>query len=162
MKPEVRRALHEDAAHIIIAHRRSIRELCSKDYSPEQIAAWAGINFQEERWRKTIDQDMVWVISDRQNNIFGFGHMQFQGDCEAEVRGLYFVPEITKKSFGKEIFKLMFEECKKKNIQTIHLTATRTAKAFYDKMGLKQIGPQSSLKIGDQDIECFKMQMSLI
>lgn len=88
--------------------------------------------------------------------------MQFQGDCEAEVRGLYFVPEATKKSFGKEIFKLMFEECKKKNIQTIHLTATRTAKAFYEKMGLKQIGPQSSLKIGDQDIECFKMQMSLI
>ncbi len=114
MKPIIRRACHEDATNIINAHRRSIRELCSKDYSSDQITAWAGFNFQEEHWHKTMDRDFVWVISDNQN------------------------------------------------IYSIHLTATKTAKAFYANLGFKQLGPQSTLKIGGKDIECFKMQQSLI
>ncbi|WP_413575714.1 GNAT family N-acetyltransferase [Bdellovibrio sp. HCB290] len=162
MKPMIRRALHEDAANIINAHRRSIREVCSNDYSSEQITAWSGLNFQEDRWCHTMDQDMVWVISDQNRNIFGFGHLQFQGDSEAEVAGLYFVPEVVGQNFGKEIVKLMIEECKKKNIRTIHLSATKTAKTFYENVGFKQIAPQSSVTIGGKAIECFKMQTALI
>ena len=162
MELKIRRAHHEDAANIINAHRRSIRELCSKNYSSEQIAAWSGVNFQEDRWCQTMDQDMVWVISDSHNKILGFGHLQFQGDSEAEVAGLYFVPEVTGQKFGKQMVNLMFEECRNRNIQTVHLSATKTAKAFYENVGFKQIGPQRSVKIGGKDIECFNMQTALI
>jgi hypothetical protein len=99
MKLIIRRALHGDATNIITAHRRSIRELCSKDYTSEQIAAWSGMNFQEDRWCQTMDQDLVLVISDQQDNIFGFEHLQVHGDSDAEIAGLYFVPEATGQNF---------------------------------------------------------------
>ena len=162
MKPIIRLACHEDAINIIKAHRRSIREICSKDYSSDQITAWAGFNFQEEHWHKTMDRDFVWVISDNQNNIFGFGHLKFQEKSEAEIAGLYFVPEVTGQGFGKKIFQLMLDQCRNKNVCSIHLTATKTAKAFYENVGFKQLDPQSTLKIGGRDIECFKMKQSLI
>ncbi len=162
MKPLIRRAVHEDAANIINAHKRSIKELCSKDYSPEQIAAWSGFNFQENHWHKMMDKDLVWVISDDQNNIFGFGHLKFHEKSEAEIGGLYFVPEVVGQGFGKNIFLLMLDECRKRDIHSISITATKTAKAFYENVGFIQLGPQTSLKIGNQEIECFKMLQSLI
>ena len=161
MSPIIRRACHGDAANIINAHRRSIRELCAKDYSSDQIAAWSQFNFQEEHWRKTMDRDFVWVISNNQDNIFGFGHLKFHEKSEAEIAGLYFVPEVTGQGLGIKIFMLMLDQCRNKNICSIHLTATKTAKAFYEKVGFKQIGPQSNLKISGKDIECFKMQQTL-
>lgn len=161
MNTSIRRARHDDATNIIKVHRRSIRELCSKDYSPDQIAVWSGRNFQEEHWHKTMDRDFVWVISDNQNNIFGFGYLKFHEIPEAEVAGLYFVPEVTGQGFGKKIFQLMLDECRNKGVYSIHLTATKTAKTFYEKVGFRQVGPQSTLKIGGKDIECFKMQQSL-
>lgn len=42
----IRRAQHKDALEIIDSHVRSIREICEKDYTPEQIEAWAGRNFK--------------------------------------------------------------------------------------------------------------------
>lgn len=161
MKTEIRRAVHEDAANIIHAHKRSIRELCSKDYRPEQIATWAELVPQEGQWHQDIDQDLVWVISDQQNRIFGFGHLQFYKNQEAELAGLYFVPEVAAKGNGKKLVQLMLHECQKRKIQKIKLSATKTAKVFYERVGFTQIGPITEIKIGGKSIECFRMQMIL-
>ncbi|MGZ3771944.1 MAG: GNAT family N-acetyltransferase [Bdellovibrio sp.] len=162
MNCEIRRAVHADAINIINAHRRSIREVCSKDYTAEQVAAWSGLNFKEDRWHQTMDQDLVWVISDRQNHIFGFGHLQFLENNQAEIAGLYFVPEVIGDGNGKKIVQLMLQECQKRKIQLIKLFATKTARAFYEKVGFKQIGQDAEVKIGGKSIECFRMEMVLI
>jgi putative acetyltransferase len=159
--PEIRRAQHQDATLIIAAHRRSIRQLCSKDYNPEQIAVWSGRDFQEERWRSTMDKDHVWVIADQQDNIFGFGHLKFMENQTAEIAGLYFVPEVTGQGFGKKLAQIMFDECKKQNTGTIYLTGTKTARPFYQSVGFVQIGPQVDMALGGINIECFKMEKYL-
>ncbi|MBY0416259.1 MAG: GNAT family N-acetyltransferase, partial [Bdellovibrionales bacterium] len=154
----IRRAKYTDATNMISAHRRSIREVCSKDYTPEQIAAWSGRNFQEEHWKKTMDSDHVWVISDKEDNIYGFGHLKFNQISESEIAGLYFVPEVIGLGIGKTLIKIIFNECKKRSIQTVSLTATKTAKRFYQNAGFEQIGPSASIKIGGLEIECFNMK----
>jgi len=161
MKIEIRRAVHEDAPNIIHAHKRSIRELCSKDCTAEQIATWSELVSQETHWHQDIDQDLVWVISDEQNRIFGFGHLQFYENQGAELAGLYFVPEVVGKGNGKKIVQLMLHECQKRKIQKIELSATKTAKVFYERIGFKQMGPMTEIKIGGKSIECFRMQMIL-
>ena len=40
MSITIRRAKHEDSPQIIDSHSRSIREICSRDYTPKQIEAW--------------------------------------------------------------------------------------------------------------------------
>jgi len=158
MNLHIRRAIYEDAANIISAHRRSIREVCAADYRPEQIAAWSGRPFQTERWCQTMDKDMVWVVSDTERDIYGFGHLQFTDKPSAEIAGLYFVPEIIGKGFGRQLIQIMLDECQKRNIQNISLSATITAKSFYERAGFRQVDEMASVNIGGQPIECFDMK----
>ncbi len=116
---------------------------------------WCGIRI----W---IESFLVWVIFDNLNNIFGFGHLKFHEKSKAEIGGLYFVPEIVGQGLGKKIFRLMLDECRKRDVHSISLTATKTAKAFYENVGFKQLGPQSLLKIGNKEIECFKMLQTIV
>lgn len=160
MELNIRRARKEDATGIIGAHRRSIREVCSRDYTPEQIAAWSGRDFQEVRWHETMDRDIVWVVADASDNIYGFGHLKLITES-AELMGLYFVPEAIGRGFGKKMIELMRKECDLKKIKTISLTGTKTAKKFYEVAGFAQVGPMKEVSIGGIPIGVFQMQMGL-
>lgn len=157
----IRRARHEDAARIIEAHRRSIREICSRDYAPEQIEAWAGRNFQEDRWQKTMDHDLVWVVADEKGNVHGFGHLRLPQDPQAEIMGLYLTPDVTGKGFGKELVRLMLKECRQRNFRRIHLSATLTARSFYQSVGFESVGEPSFIQMGGVKIDCISMQRTL-
>lgn len=158
---EIRRAQHSDAAHMINAHKRSIREICAKDYNPEQIKAWAGHDFRVDHWHKTMDRDLVWVVSESENNIYGFGHLKLRENAEAEIAGLYFAPEAIGKGLGKKMAALIFEECRKNKVKTVYLCATKTAKAFYESVGFKHDGEASTIALGGQKLECFNMTKAM-
>ena len=156
----VRRAQKDDASRIISSHRRSIREVCSKDYSPEQISVWSGRDFQEARWHQTIDRDMVWVVANAASEVFGFGHLQLR-DREAELMGLYFAPEVIGQGLGKEMIRLMLQECRAKRVSSICLTGTKTALKFYETVGFKQIGTSKEIPIDGMLFEVFEMRMQV-
>lgn len=156
----IRKAVHEDAPLIIQAHIRSIREVCSPDYTKEQIAAWSGRDFQVSRWCESIDRDQVWVISNEKREIFGFGHLMFQVENEAYVAGLYFVPEAKGLGFGRQMMELILAEVKKRQIKLIKLNGTKTAQKFYLAAGFTA-GESTCVTMMDQQIDCINMQMHL-
>lgn len=160
MDIKIRRAVHEDSINIIKAHRRSISEVCSKDYNSDQIAVWAGRDFKVERWHQNIDNNFVWVIADEDNKIYGFGHLAIQENIKAQIAGLYFVPEVIGKGFGKSMFQLMKQECEKNEIPLITLESSKTAKTFYKSLGFQEEG-EAFYQMGDQLIESFKMKLIL-
>lgn len=161
MNLKIRKAQHQDAAKIIAAHRRSIREVCSRDYTPEQISAWSGRDFQEQRWCDTIDRGHVWVVADDRDNIYGFGRLKITTKIEAEIAGLYFVPEVVGKGLGKALVNLILHECKRRGFDQVTLYATKTAKAFYQSRGFQQSGDVLYITMGGVKVECFKMDRSI-
>lgn len=148
----IRRAVYADAPFIIQAHIRSIREVCASDYTAEQIAAWSGRDFQVSHWLKTMDRDLVWVLSNDKNEVFGFGHM----DPKGHIAGLYFVPEVIGLGFGRKLVDLMKTEAQVLGLNTLELSATKTAVDFYRSMGFSII-ENSFVQMSDQKIDCFKM-----
>ncbi len=92
-----------------------------------------------------MDTDFAWVISDQANNIYGLGHLKFRQDSEAQIAGLYFVPEVIGKGLGKSLVQIMFTECRSKRTKAVILSATKTAKCFYQSVGFEQIGPPPRL-----------------
>jgi len=159
MNFEIRRARQEDAEGIIAAHRRSIREVCVADYSSEQIAAWSGRDFRIDRWHQSMERDLVWVVADESDRIFGFGHLQFSDQGTAQLAGLYFAPEIIGRGFGRKLVEQIKEECAKREVAEIHLTASKTAKQFYLKAGFSQVGEAVNIQFSDQLLDCFKMKL---
>ena len=151
----IRPALHSDASLIIQAHIRSIRELCARDYSPEQIAAWSGRDFKVARWCESMDRDHVWVVEGN-GTICGFGHMSFPNPGEAYIAGLYFTPEAKGLGLGRKMVDLMLKRARENSVTSIKLDATKTALGFYLSMGFK-ILEKSFVRMADQQIDCVKM-----
>ncbi len=156
----IRKAVHQDAALIIQAHIRSIREICAADYTPEQVAAWSGRDFKVSRWCESMDRDQVWVIANEQQDIFGFGHLMFPAEGEAYVAGLYFVPEAKGQGLGKQMMELILAEARLRQVKLIKLDGTKNAVQFYLAAGFVA-GECSSVTMSDQKIDCVKMSRYL-
>ena len=153
----IRKAKHSDAEGIIDAHVNSIRTICAKDYTDEQIEAWTGRKFRADLWCQTIDRDFVWVIV-KESKILGFGHLALMDEEIAEVLGLYFIPPAIGQGFGKLLFWEMLKVCEEKNLKRLILHATITAKPFYQKLGFYQSGGDDSIEMRGVAIPCFPME----
>ncbi len=156
----IRRAKPEDSKEMFDAHKRSIREICSKDYRPEQIEAWAGFQYIPEHWPTTMQKDYVWVVV-VEGRVQGFGHFILKSVVQGIVGGLYFAPEVTGLGAGKKILQEMFTIAQDKKLEKITLDATKTAKKFYELVGFKQISDVKMLSIRGQEIESVPMEKCL-
>ena len=152
----VRRAEHRDAAGIIRAHVRSIREICRSDYSEEQVQLWSGRDFKESVWHMTIDQELVWVVADGAD-VYGFGHLSIQDSQVAVLEGLYLAPEATGQGLGAEIVRAMYSELARQSVMLVTLQSTLTAVGFYQRMGFRKVR-ETKVDLGGLDLPCVDME----
>lgn len=156
----IRRAKHEDAEGIIHSHVTSIRELCSKDYTFEQIEAWAGRKFRAPLWHQAIDRDFVWVV-EKDSHVRGFGHLAIMDEENGELMGLYFTPEICGQGLARKLFKEILKVAREHNLNRINLYATITARSFYENLGFVQSDSDTTIEMRGVPIPCYPMQLSL-
>lgn len=161
MNFRIRRATHEDALGIIDTHVRSIREICAKDYSSEQIRAWSGRKSRPHLWCQTIDRDYVWVVEDNDNQIFGFGHLARMDEEVGEMMGLYLAPELKGLGAGKQLIQTIFTEAQLLALKELQLLSTLTAFNFYKNFGFEKMEGQTSIEIQGVDIPCIPMRKVL-
>jgi putative acetyltransferase len=156
----IRRAVHRDANGIIDTHELSIREICSHDYTPEQIQAWANFRLRPEVWCQKIDRDFMWV-ADCNGESLGFGHFAIMDNEVGEVLGLYLTSQITGKGIAKKIFLEILEVAIKHHLKFIELYSTITAKGFYESLGFKQSAGDTTIDINGMAIPCYPMKLEL-
>lgn len=160
---KIRWAKEADARGIHEAHMRSIREVCSKDHSPEEVAAWGGRAFNEERVLDAIRNHLVWVVDSGQG-IAGYGHLKIydeSGIKRGHVHGLYLTPEVLGQGFGGQIADQMLVQARAAGAVRVTLESTLTAHAFYLRLGLKDKGPMTTVPIAGMPIRCIPMELSL-
>lgn len=153
---KIRRARHEDAEGIIDSHSRSIQEICKDDYTPEEIKAWSSRKQKPISWCQSIERDFIWVV-EKNNKVEGFGHLALMSEVSSEVLGLYLSKEVIGLGAGRDLFHLMKTEAEFHSIIQIELLATLTAKAFYQRMGCKEVPGIKSILIGGVPIPCIPM-----
>ncbi len=160
MNFKIRRAQHSDSQGIIDVHVKSIREVCGKDYTPEQIEAWAGRRFKTELWHQAIDRDYIWVI-EADKSILGFGHFAVMDENNGEVLGLYFIPPVIGNGCGRKMFAEFVKVAKEHNLTKINLHSTITAKSFYESLGFHQNGSDTTIEMRGIAIPCYPMEFDL-
>ena len=159
-KPLIRRAEVLDARSIHEAHMRSIRETCSAHYTPEEITAWAGREFNETKRIDSIKNDFLWVV-ENQGTIEGFGHLILESEKDAYIEALYFCLSVIGKGVGHRMLKLMEEVARDKKNNTITLNSTITSLPFYKIQGYREMGPQITVQINGAGIRCHPMEKKL-
>ena len=160
--PFLRKARVEDARAIHEAHMRSIRELCAKDYTPAQIAAWGGRAYNEALRLRSIREHVLWVV-ESEGEVRGLGELVRRKEAPGvgEILCFYFCPEVTGKGLGKALLARLIEDARSLGLSRVELGSTRTALGFYLSQGFSPTGPESTLKVNGEDIPYVPMAIDL-
>ena len=137
LQPEltIRTARPEDAEAICRLHVASIRVLCARDYTPEQIEAWAGPKRAADYVRGMETSEAMYVAEAR-GGLLGFG-------CRFvdELRALYVAPIPTGGGVGTTLLERIEDDALAAGIHLLQLHSTLTAAAFYEKRGYSRGEP---------------------
>lgn len=158
-KAVVRKAKFGDEEGIHTSHMLSIKEVCAKDYTPEQINAWGGREFNFEAKNNLIKNHHVWVI-DLGGKIEGYG-LLFIGEEKAEIGALYFTPKVLGQGLGRIMVQEMKEVSQSLGFKEIYLSSTKTSKKFYEKQGFIQYAEDDFCQIGGVPVEGHPMKIDL-
>ena len=161
MNVQIRPAKYEEMNAVNQMHVQSIRDLCSKDYRPEQIAAWSAVVYKEKNWHKSINEDFYRVL-EIDGEIHGFCHATLHPDQSGEILGLYVSKNARGKGLGEKIFNKALEYLLSKNPSKLVISSTKTAKDFYQRMGFSVVGEMQTHDIRGVGIECFCMEKVLV
>jgi N-acetylglutamate synthase-like GNAT family acetyltransferase len=159
----IRKATDGDAEGIREAFLRSLREVCAKDHTPEEILAWGSRPQDEVRRLMDIQNEHVWVL-ELDGRIEGFAHLHLSsvfGRRLGQVHGLYLTPEAMGQGFGKKLAAILIEEAKKFGAAEIRLESTLNAHAFYRGIGFQYDGDPTTAHLGSTVVRCIPMQMVL-
>lgn len=140
---EVRDATPADAGAIRDVHARSIRELGTVAYTPEQVEAWAA-GCESADYEGSIAA-LEFIVAERDGDLVGFGSLApkppdgYEADVDAELTGLYVDPSVARREAGSVLCDELEERARKLGAETLGLSASRNAVSFYEARGYERV-----------------------
>lgn len=148
----VRKYNQGDELELWLLKVNTIKSVNSKDYSKEQINAWAPNVFNEEKWIKRI-RDMNPFIAEIAGKIVGFADLQANGYidhffCHNEYQG---------KGIGKELMLHLINQSKEQSLPRVYSHVSITARVFFERFGFNVV-KQQTMEIGNQALTNYVME----
>ena len=118
-----------DVTEIIDVHRQSIYGLCKDCYSESQMAVWTSL-FNHKIFNEGLkDSNNIGIVAVDNDKIIGYGFINLR---DKEVKGMYLIPEFTKKGIGKFILSKLELIAREHGITELFLDSTLNAVNFYE------------------------------
>ena len=148
---EVREATAADAEDVRRVHCESIEGLGSAAYDPKQVAAWAQGTESADYAAAIESDDLYFVVAkwdqggDGSEDVLGFGSAHFESpeeyeaSVDAEVTGVYVHPTAAREGVRTELLVALEREVRGRGVETLGLSASRNALAFYDHYGYERV-----------------------
>ena len=126
-----------DAPALLSLFRDTIRRVNRRDYSPEQIKAWASDEIDEAAWTSRFEGRFV-VVAEADDRIAGFGEMQPNGHIDrffvsADHQGL---------GIGRALLHAIEAEARRIGLRRLDADASLTAVPFFERRGFETRLPQ--------------------
>lgn len=160
MKTEIRRARDQDAAFIPGVLSTSIKTICSKDYSHEEVEAWLRRSLTSAQWLDVIRRDEVWVVTNGKS-VLGFSHLAIMSETEGEILGFYLTPPVLNLGLGRKLFLDMQAFAAGVGVKRLSLLSTLTARDFYLRMGFTPTGELEKHSMGGSLLPAYPMECRL-
>jgi putative acetyltransferase len=153
---QIRPAIESDAGGICEMHIRSIRELCIRDYTPEQIEVWAGPKRPSD-YLEPIRGKRIFV-AEQAGQIAGFGDYHA---TKNEICAIYVHPDFVRQGLGRALFLVVTDELKARGFSHVELDASLTSVGFYEAMGCRKIEERLHPFRDGVSIPCVRMIIDL-
>lgn len=152
---KIRRFAVEDAAQIARLFHETIREINRRDYSPQQVSAWAPDDLDFRNWA-TVCANRFTYVADAEGVIAGFGELEPTGHidcfyCHKNYQGC---------GVGRQIYQAIEAQARKLALETLWVESSITAKPFFERMGFAVVHPQTVVCRGETFIN-YAMRKTL-
>ncbi|RYJ41156.1 GNAT family N-acetyltransferase [Flavobacterium beibuense] len=140
----------EDCNEVVSLFYNTVHSVNKKDYTTEQLDAWAPADLDFERWNRILSQNYT-IIVEKEGVIKGFG--------DIDATGYFDHLFVHKDHQGQGIATLIKEKIEKHaldaNMQRVTVAASITARPFFEKHGYTVLKEQRVERNGQTLINYF-------
>lgn len=145
-----------DAEQVVALHRRAVEELCSDDYTAEQIDAWTD-NSVEESVETAQRPEIHRFVAVVDGTVVGFGEYNAE---QAEITGLYVDPDWTGNGIGAALLDRVETDAARDGIDALTCFSTVTARTFYEAHGYTVV-EQVMYDMDGTELPAYHMEKTL-
>ena len=155
MKMKIRLFHEQDAEQIAQLFHDAVREINIRDYSSNQVNAWAPDDIHFRNWAKICSERLTYVADD-QGVIAGFGELELSGHIDC----FYCHKNYQRMGVGRKIYCAIEAKAYELGIHRLYTEASITAKPFFLHMGFEIIREQQVERRGESFVN-YSMQKFL-
>ena len=127
----IRRYIESDAPHLAAIYYNTIHTICAKDYSAEQLEAWAPLSSLDakgwiEKWNRI--NPFVAVFK---GQVVGFAELEENGHIDC----FYCHQDYQRCGVGSTLMQAVFDEAKKHDLAKLYAEVSMTAQPFFESKG---------------------------
>ena len=141
----IRRFKESDADHIARLFHDTVREVNCKDYSQEQVHAWAPRDLYFRNWAASCTNNYTYV-AELGNVITGFAEFEFDGHIDC----FYCHKDFQRKGIGRMLYQALENKARALGLSRLFVEASITARPFFLAMGFVQVKKQIVSTRGEQ------------
>jgi putative acetyltransferase len=149
----VREYKASDLDAIVALFGRSVREIASRDYTPDQISVWAPQAPDLSAWADRLSKGAVFVYEVDQN-VVGFARVEEIGYVDL----LYVHPEFQRQGIARALFKQVLAWAFRQGVKRIISDVSITARPFFEHEGFHVVRSQV---VQRQGVSFHNFQMEL-
>jgi len=145
-----------DLPAMMTLYRATIHAVCAKDYTPEQLAAWAPPQGDAARWRAKMDIEEC-VVAELDGAVVGFCSWTDEG-C---IDFLYVHHKWQGVGIAKALLKRAEDALRQTGARRLHTQASLTAQPFFVTQGYAIVKHQT-VQVRGVDLPNAVMEKSLV
>ena len=127
----------EDAPALLALFRDTIRRVNCRDYSPEQIAAWASDEIDTAIWFGRFNDRFV-PVAEESGRPVGFAELEANGHIDR----VYVSADYQRRGIGRMLLAAIVTEARRLGINRLFTEASITARPFFESQGFAVLSPQ--------------------
>lgn len=173
----IRALRHADIPAVIETFRASVRIIAGRDYTREQVMAWAPEEIDAAAWAKRYDTRQAWVVElgtgcdpvaelgegsaragspETASKIAGF--IELEGASHLDM--LYVHPAAQRRGVATALVRQLESAARERGARRLHTEASITARPFFERCGFLLVAEQTVALRGQQFVN-FRMEKPL-
>lgn len=130
-----------DLPQLVQLFYNTIHQVNSRDYTPEQVAAWAPAVPDETAWQRRYETRIVFVAEDN-GQVAGFAELEPIGHIDC----FYCHHAYQGQGVGKRLYHRLEQEARSLHLDRLWVEASITAKPFFEHLGFQTLHENQVLR----------------
>ena len=155
---QIRRYKQEDTHQILELFTNTVQQVNIKDYTKEQVNAWAPKGLNQGQWESRIKHlatslsSKATYVAESEGKIVGFANLENNG----HIDHFYCHKDFQRQGIGTLLYETIESQAKCLNLEKLFTEASITAKPFFESKGFVVIEKQEVVR-SDVTFVNFKM-----